>query len=82
MSAGEIVVEAVASAQDLTDFIRLPKRLYAGHKGYIAPLDLERAETLSKRKNPYFQHAEGESVRRPPQRRTGRPDLGPALRAA
>ncbi|HWA50416.1 MAG TPA: dATP pyrophosphohydrolase [Dongiaceae bacterium] len=60
MSSGEIVVEAVASAQDLTDFIGLPKRLYAGHKGYIAPLDLERSETLSKRKNPYFQHAEGE----------------------
>lgn len=55
-----VVVEAVASAQDLKDFIQFPKRLYAAEKGYIPPLDLERSETLSKRKNPYFQHAEGD----------------------
>ncbi len=55
-----VVVEAVASAQDLKDFIQFPKRLYAKEKGYIAPLDMERSETLSKRKNPYFQHAEGD----------------------
>jgi hypothetical protein len=55
-----VVVEAVASAQDLKDFIQFPKRLYAKEKGYVAPLDMERAETLSKRKNPYFQHAEGD----------------------
>lgn len=60
MSSGPVVVQPVASGRDLDAFIDLPKRLYRGHKGYIAPLDLERKETLSRKKNPYFQHAEGE----------------------
>lgn len=60
MSAGPVVVEQVSNARDLNAFIDLPKRLYRGQRGYIAPLDMERKETLSKKKNPYFQHAEGE----------------------
>jgi hypothetical protein len=59
MSAGPVAVEEVANARDLTAFIDLPKRLYRGRPGYIAPLDMERKETLSRKKNPYFQHAEG-----------------------
>jgi hypothetical protein len=60
MSPGPVVVQPVASGRDLNEFIALPKRLYRGQKGYVAPLDLERKETLSRKKNPYFQHAEGE----------------------
>ncbi len=60
MSSGPVVVQPVANGRDLNEFIALPKRLYRGQKGYIAPLDLERKETLSRKKNPYFQHAEGE----------------------
>ncbi len=60
MSSGAVVVQPVASGRDLDAFIALPKRLYRGRTGYIAPLDLERKETLSRRKNPYFRHAEGE----------------------
>ncbi|HEY1384918.1 MAG TPA: dATP pyrophosphohydrolase [Dongiaceae bacterium] len=60
MSPGPVVVEPVASARDLNEFVALPKRLYRGRKGYVAPLDLERKETLSRKKNPFFQHAEGE----------------------
>src|SRR5919108_474427 len=60
MSPGPVVVQPVASGRDLNEFVALPKRLYRGRKGYIAPLDLERKETLSRKKNPYFQHAEGE----------------------
>ena len=60
MSSGPVVVQPVASSRDLNDFVALPKRLYRGRKGYVAPLDLERKETLSKKKNPFFGHAEGE----------------------
>src|SRR5689334_1959476 len=60
MSSGPVVVQPVASGSDLNAFVALPKRLYRGRKGYIAPLDLERKETLSRKKNPFFGHAEGE----------------------
>jgi hypothetical protein len=60
MSPGAVVVQPVSTGSDLNEFVALPKRLYRGHIGYIAPLDLERKEALNRRKNPYFQHAEGE----------------------
>jgi hypothetical protein len=60
MSPGAVVVQPVASGRDLDEFVALPKRLYRGCKGYVPPLDLERKETLSRKKNPYFQHAESE----------------------
>jgi hypothetical protein len=60
MSPGAVVVQPVASGRELDEFVALPKRLYRGRKGYVAPLDLERRQTLSRKKNPYFQHAEGE----------------------
>jgi hypothetical protein len=60
MSPGPVVVQPVTSGRDLDDFIALPKRLYRGQVGYIPPLDLERKDTLNRKKNPYFQHAEGE----------------------
>src|SRR4051812_33004170 len=53
-----IDVSAVAGRSDLTAFIQLPKRLYRGHKGYVAPLDMERGEALSPKTNPFFDHAE------------------------
>lgn len=58
MAAVDIVL--VTDKAGLKEFIALPKRLYRGHKGYIAPLDLERAETLSPKKNPYFTHAKAQ----------------------
>ncbi len=47
----------VADGDDLDAFIRLPNRLYRDHRAYVAPLALERRESLSARKNPYFRHA-------------------------
>ena len=44
----------------LREFIRLPSRLYRGHSGYVAPLELERLDALRQDKNPYFKHAAGE----------------------
>ncbi|HEY4162819.1 MAG TPA: dATP pyrophosphohydrolase [Dongiaceae bacterium] len=56
--ASRVEVSPVAGGSDLAAFIQLPKRLYRGHKGYIAALDMERGEALSPKKNPYFDHAE------------------------
>src|SRR5262245_2061424 len=60
MSSGPVVVQPVANGRDLNEFVALPKRLYSGRKGYVAPLDIERKETLSRKKNPFFGHAEDE----------------------
>jgi GNAT superfamily N-acetyltransferase len=53
-----IDVSPVAGRSDLTAFIQLPKRLYRGQKGYVAPLDMERGEALAPKTNPFFDHAE------------------------
>jgi hypothetical protein len=58
MASPDIVVTPVESKADLKAFIDLPKRLYAGHKGYVPHLDVERREAFSPAKNPLFQHVE------------------------
>jgi hypothetical protein len=58
MAAIEVV--PVTDKAGLKAFIALPKRLYSGSKGYVAPLDMERAEVLSTTKNPYFTHAKAQ----------------------
>jgi GNAT superfamily N-acetyltransferase len=57
MSAS-VEVSPVAGRSDLAAFIQLPKRLYRGQKGYVAPLDMERGEAFSPKTNPFFDHAE------------------------
>ncbi|WP_374313249.1 dATP pyrophosphohydrolase [Dongia sp.] len=56
----KIEVVPVTDAAGLKAFIALPKRLYQGQKGYVAPLDMEREEVLSPKKNPYFTHAKAQ----------------------
>src|SRR3979490_2836179 len=58
MASPDIVVSPVGGKSDLKAFIDLPKRLYAGHKGYIAHLNVERQEAFSSAKNPLFRHVE------------------------
>ena len=58
MASSDIVVSPVDGKADLKAFINLPKRLYAGHKGYIPHLDVERREAFSPKKNPLFKHVE------------------------
>ncbi|MCA0302543.1 MAG: dATP pyrophosphohydrolase [Proteobacteria bacterium] len=58
MAPSDIVVTPVAGKSDLNAFIALPKRLYAGHKGYIPHLDTERREAFTPGKNPLFGHVE------------------------
>ena len=56
--SGAVSVSPVAGKADLAAFIQLPKWLYRGQKGYVAPLDMERSEALTPKTNPYFDHAE------------------------
>lgn len=53
-----IDVTPVTSKSDLRDFLRLPRYLYRGMPGYIAPLDMEREQTLSPRKSAFFRDHE------------------------
>jgi len=46
MAPSDIVVSPVAGKSDLKAFIALPKRLFAGHKGYVPHLDAERKEAF------------------------------------
>ena len=48
----------VEGGRALQEFVRLPRELYRGLRGYSAPLDLQKREELDRRKNPYFAHAE------------------------
>ncbi|UCD65050.1 MAG: GNAT family N-acetyltransferase [Candidatus Zixiibacteriota bacterium] len=55
MTTLEIV--EVESASQLRQFIRYPKRLYAGDGNYVPPLDAERKEFFHRDKNPFFKTA-------------------------
>ena len=58
MASSDIIVSPVASKADLKAFIDLPKRLFAGHKGYTPHLNVERQEAFSPKKNPLFKHVQ------------------------
>ncbi|MBV8394409.1 MAG: dATP pyrophosphohydrolase [Alphaproteobacteria bacterium] len=58
MASSDIVVTPVSGKSDLQAFIDLPKRLFAGHKGYVAHLNAERKEAYSPAKNPLFKHVD------------------------
>lgn len=58
MASSDITVTPVQGKADLKTFITLPKRLYAGQKGYVPHLDMERKEAFTPGKNPLFEHVE------------------------
>jgi hypothetical protein len=51
-----LIIEPVGTKSQLADFITLPRRLYDGMPGYVAPLDRERYELLDPKKNSFFTH--------------------------
>ncbi len=53
------IIPVETNAQ-LERFIRVPMRLLAKDPTYVAPLMFERKEALSKKINPFFQHAEAQ----------------------
>jgi hypothetical protein len=57
---GPIEIVPVRSAGELSRFIALPDRLCRDDPAYIAPLHHEQRELLSRRRNPYFVHAEAQ----------------------
>ncbi|MCX7367285.1 MAG: dATP pyrophosphohydrolase [Alphaproteobacteria bacterium] len=58
MAPSDITISPVDSKADMSAFIALPNRLFAGHKGYVPPLNMEREEAFSPKKNPLFEHVE------------------------
>ncbi len=56
-AGAELRIEPVRNRSGLETFIAVPERLYAGRRGYVPPLRLERRQALSPRHNPYFEHA-------------------------
>ncbi len=55
-----VEIRPVRSRRDLTRFIRLPWRLYDTQPLWVPPLISERRRHLSRRRNPFFEHAEAE----------------------
>jgi len=51
-------IERVHTRSQLTNFIALPRRIYSGMPGYVAPLDHERRQMLDPRKGAFFTHGE------------------------
>lgn len=55
-----LTVRPVRTRRELSAFVRLPFRLYAGVEQWVPPLLFERRRHLSRRHNPFFEHAEAE----------------------
>ncbi len=53
-------VKKVQNKKDLSRFIDFPYRLYSGDKNYVPELRIMQKETLNKKKNPFFKHADAD----------------------
>lgn len=58
MSSKPIQIVPVDSAALMKRFIRLPTRLHAQDPSWVTPLDMEREEAFSPKKNPLFRNTE------------------------
>jgi hypothetical protein len=59
-SRDAVRVTPARSRREMTTFIRLPWKLYRDAPNWVPPLVYERRKHLSKRRNPFFEHAEAE----------------------
>src|ERR1044072_46853 len=55
-----VQITPARSRREVSTFIKLPWKLYAGVEQWVPPLIFERRKHLSKRSNPFFEHAEAE----------------------
>ncbi|NHO33613.1 GNAT family N-acetyltransferase [Acetobacter fallax] len=55
-----IVITPVNGFRQLSTFIRLPRRVYAGMPGYMAPLDMEQRALLDPKHSAFFRHGEAQ----------------------
>ncbi len=53
-------VNVVKSKKEMGEFIDFPYKLYEGDKNYVPELRIAQKETLDRKKNPFFKHAEAE----------------------
>jgi GNAT superfamily N-acetyltransferase len=59
-SGRDVEIRPVRGRRELNAFIRLPWQLYRGSAQWVPPLISERRRHLSRRRNPFFEHAEAE----------------------
>src|SRR5438128_1003985 len=59
-TGADVEIRAVNGRGELDAFIKLPWRLYRGAPNWVPPLISERRTHLSRRHNPFFEHAEAE----------------------
>jgi ribosomal protein S18 acetylase RimI-like enzyme len=52
-----VTIDAVSTAREKKQFIRLPWTIYAGDPHWVPPLLIERQDFLNPAKNPFFEHA-------------------------
>ncbi len=53
-----VTIRQIDSKSDRKKFVKMPWLIYKNDPHWIAPLLLERLETISKKKNPFFDHGE------------------------
>ena len=51
-----LTIDRVRTQRELKEFITLPRRLYDGLPGFVAPLDFERRQLLDPAKSAFFTH--------------------------
>jgi hypothetical protein len=56
----DVQVIPVKSTSHFAAFVKFPRCIYADDRHWIPPLDLERRLHLDQKKNPFFEHAEGQ----------------------
>ncbi|HWY89352.1 MAG TPA: hypothetical protein VNY31_01640 [Solirubrobacteraceae bacterium] len=55
-----VEIKPVASRGELNEFIKLPWQLYRGEPNWVPPLLMDVRKRLDRKRNPFFEHAEGE----------------------
>jgi len=55
-----VEIRPVRSRRELSQFIKVPFRVHAESKQWVAPLIFERKQFLDRKKNPFFEHAQAE----------------------
>jgi hypothetical protein len=56
----EIDIKPVKGKKELTEFIKLPWKIYKGDPYWVPPLISDMKKILNTKKNPFFQHSEAE----------------------
>lgn len=57
-NAEPVTIRAVESKRDLATFIALPRQLYRGMPGFVAPLDFERKTLFDRKSAAFFKHGQ------------------------